>query len=216
MHICVSDLTSIGSDNGLSPGRRQAIIRINAGILLIRPLGTNFSEFLVEIITFSFKNMRLKVSSAKRRPFCLGLNELTGSDQHQTEPRNRVEWTLSNILDESSRCHWSKVIDAIDDWLITETRSPFDLRVFVWNTNSRQIRFHASHYLSDRSKYLNMTRQHIWGDPNFDFRWKQNQVSIIWKLDSEINSSLPVWVETGIHYNLWTQNLNRTHLSRSL
>ena len=76
-HICVSDLTSIGSDNGLSPGRRQAIIRTNAGILLIRPLGTNFSEFLVEILIFSFKKMRLKVSSAKRRPFCLGLNELT-------------------------------------------------------------------------------------------------------------------------------------------
>ena len=75
-HICVSDLTSIGSDNGLSPGRRQAIIRTNAEILLIRPLGTNFSEFLVEILMFSFKEMRLKVSSAKRRPFCLGLNEL--------------------------------------------------------------------------------------------------------------------------------------------
>ena len=44
-HICVSDLTSIGSDNGLSPGRRQAIIRTNAEILLIRPLGTNFSDF---------------------------------------------------------------------------------------------------------------------------------------------------------------------------
>ena len=73
-HICVSDLTSIGSDNGLSPGRHQAIIRTNAGILLIRPLGTNFSEFLVEILIFSFKKMRLKVSSAKRRPFCLGLN----------------------------------------------------------------------------------------------------------------------------------------------
>ena len=77
-HICVSDLTSIGSDNGLSPGRRQAIIRTNAGILLIRPLGTNFSEFSVEILIFSFKKMRLKVSSAKRRPFCLGLNELNG------------------------------------------------------------------------------------------------------------------------------------------
>ena len=75
-HICVSDLTSIGSDNGLSPGRRQAMIRTNAGVLLIRPLGTNFSEFLVKIIIFSFKKMRLKVSSAKRRPFCLGLNEL--------------------------------------------------------------------------------------------------------------------------------------------
>ena len=48
-HICVSKLTIIGSDNGLSPGRRQAIIWINAGILLIGPVGTNFSEILIEI-----------------------------------------------------------------------------------------------------------------------------------------------------------------------
>ena len=75
-HICVSKLTIIGSDNGLSPDRRQAIILTNAGLLLIRPLGTNFSEILIEILTFSFKKMRLKVSSAKRRPFCLGLNAL--------------------------------------------------------------------------------------------------------------------------------------------
>ena len=73
-HICVSKLNIIGSDNGLSPDRRQAIIWTNAGLLLIRPLGTNFSEILSEILTFSFKKMRLKVSSAKRRPFCLGLN----------------------------------------------------------------------------------------------------------------------------------------------
>ena len=35
---------SIGSGNGLSPNRRQAITWINAILLLIRPLGTNFSE----------------------------------------------------------------------------------------------------------------------------------------------------------------------------
>ena len=76
-HICVSKLTIIGSDNVLSPDRCQAIIWTNAGLLLIGPLGTNFSEILIEIITFSLKKMRLKVSSAKRRPFCLGLNLLT-------------------------------------------------------------------------------------------------------------------------------------------
>ena len=43
-HICRSKVTIIGSDNGLSPSRRQAIIWTNAGILLIRPLGTNFNE----------------------------------------------------------------------------------------------------------------------------------------------------------------------------
>ena len=77
-HICVSKLTIIGSDNGLSPGRRQAIIWTNALILLIGPIGTNFSEILIEILTFSFKKMRLKVSSVKRRSwsFCLGHNKL--------------------------------------------------------------------------------------------------------------------------------------------
>ena len=49
MHICVNKLTIIGSDNGLSPGRRQAIIWTNAELLLIRPLGTNFNEILIEI-----------------------------------------------------------------------------------------------------------------------------------------------------------------------
>ena len=75
-HICVSKLTIIGSDNGLSPARRQAIIWTKAGILLIRTLGTNFSEILSEIRTFSFKKMHLKMSSAKWRPFCLGFNVL--------------------------------------------------------------------------------------------------------------------------------------------
>ena len=75
-HICVGKLTIIGSDNGLSPGRCQAIIWTNAGILLIEPLGTNFSEILIGIQIFSFKKMRLKMSSAKWRPFCLGLNVL--------------------------------------------------------------------------------------------------------------------------------------------
>ena len=49
MHICVSKLTIIGSDNGLSPGLHQAIIWTNARILLNEPLETNFSEILMEI-----------------------------------------------------------------------------------------------------------------------------------------------------------------------
>ena len=76
-YICVGELAIIGSDNGLAPGRRQAIIRTKAGILLIEPLRTNFSEISIEIHTFSFKEMHLKMSSGKWRPFCLGLNVLT-------------------------------------------------------------------------------------------------------------------------------------------
>ena len=74
--ICFSKLTIIGSDNGLSPGRRQAIIWTNARILLIGPLGTNFSAILIEIHTFLFKKMHLKMSSRTFRPFCLGPNLL--------------------------------------------------------------------------------------------------------------------------------------------
>ena len=37
-HICVSKLTIIVSDDGFSPGRRQTIIRTNAGMLSIGPL----------------------------------------------------------------------------------------------------------------------------------------------------------------------------------
>ena len=76
-HICVINLISIASDNGLSPGWRQAIIWTNAGILLIGHLGTNFSEILMGIHTISLKKMHFKMLSAKWRPFCFGLNVLT-------------------------------------------------------------------------------------------------------------------------------------------
>ena len=76
-HICVVKLTITASDNGLSPERHQAIIWTNAGILLIGPLGTNVSEILIAIQTFSLKKIRLKMSSAKCCSFRPGLNELS-------------------------------------------------------------------------------------------------------------------------------------------
>ena len=86
MHIYVGKLTITASDNGLSPGRRQVVIWTNAEILLIGLLGTKFSEILIEIDTFSLKKIRLKVSSGKWRPFCLGLNVLTSKSVfHDTE-----------------------------------------------------------------------------------------------------------------------------------
>ena len=76
-HICVSKLTIIGSDNGLSPGRRQAIIWTNAGLLSIGPWRTYFSENLIKIQQFSLKKMHVKMSSAKWRSSCLGLNVMS-------------------------------------------------------------------------------------------------------------------------------------------
>ena len=50
--IYASNVNDIGSDNCLSPDRHQAIIWLNAGILLIWPLWTNLSEILVKINNF--------------------------------------------------------------------------------------------------------------------------------------------------------------------
>ena len=77
--ICVDNTNIIGSDNGLSPERRQAINWTNVGILSIGPLGTNFNENLIEIDISSSKKMHLKMSSGKWRPFCLGLSVLIKS-----------------------------------------------------------------------------------------------------------------------------------------
>ena len=90
MHICVGKLTIIGSDNGSSPIRHQAIIQTNVGILLIGPIGTNFSEMLIKIHIFSFKKIHLKMSSGKWWPFCLGLNML------RVWLEDVVEWADSN------------------------------------------------------------------------------------------------------------------------
>ena len=76
-HIYVSKLTITGSDNGLSPGRHQAIIWTNAGLLFMEPLGTNLSEILIEIDTPSFKKMHLKMSYEKWQPSYLGPKVLT-------------------------------------------------------------------------------------------------------------------------------------------
>ena len=84
--------------SSLAPGRRQVIICTNAGILLIGPLGTNFSENLIAILTFLFTKMRLKVSSAKWRPFCLGLNVLIHLERNSQMWVVVSHWVISNFV----------------------------------------------------------------------------------------------------------------------
>ena len=107
-HICVSKLTIFGPDNGLSPGRRQAIIWTNARILLIGPPGTNVNEISIEIHAFSFKKFHLKMSSGKWHPFCLGLNVLNDM-AHGFMPLNGL--VHSNSM--KGRAHFTK-----DSWLL--------------------------------------------------------------------------------------------------
>ena len=83
-HIYVSKIIIIGSDNGLLLGRRQAIIWTNAEILLIGPLGINFSDILIEInILFiqgnAFENVVYKKASISSQPQWVNNNLAPGS-----------------------------------------------------------------------------------------------------------------------------------------
>ena len=111
-HICVGKLTIIGSDNGLSPGRRQAIIWTNAEILLIGPLGTNFSENSIRVQTFAFQKMHFKMSSAKWRLFRLGVNEFSREC--------RCSWSSTYIGAAPPTSEWSTILFPIKVRLILE------------------------------------------------------------------------------------------------
>ena len=85
-------------------GRHHAIFLTNTGILLIWNLGTNFSEILSEIQTFSFKKRHLKISSAKWRPFCIGLNVLNYLlSAHFYAPGHNISWLVTGTWAECWR-----------------------------------------------------------------------------------------------------------------
>ena len=131
-HICVSKLTIIGSDNGLSPDRRQAIVWTNAGILLIEPLGINFSEILIEIHIFSFTKMGLKMSSGKWRPSCLGLNVFYEQGSLTTK---KSPYQISKISKQN--CHrslWLRQSDPI--WLMGKQKVRIMQSVVVFYVSS--------------------------------------------------------------------------------
>ena len=100
-HICVSKITIMGSDNGLSPDRRQAIIWTNARLLSIKPLRTYLNENLIKKQQFSLKknareNVVWKMASILSRLQCVNnefLNFLESMFTHnhelyETEPCN--------------------------------------------------------------------------------------------------------------------------------
>ena len=106
-HVCISKLTIIGSDNGLVPGWCQAINWTTVGILLIRPLGTNFNEILIEIHEFSFKKIHFKMSPGNMiadilsQPQCVNTLRLVQNGQHFADCtlKNAISWTKVLYID---------------------------------------------------------------------------------------------------------------------
>ena len=76
-HICVSKLSILGSDNGLSPGRRQAIIWTNARVLLIywtirNKIQWHFNRnWYIFIQENAFENVLWKMATILSRPQCV-------------------------------------------------------------------------------------------------------------------------------------------------
>ena len=115
--LCLDNLSINVSDNGLSLGKRQAIIWTNAG-MLIRPWGTNFSEILIEEIhIFSFKKMHLKMTSGKWWPICLGPNVLTMSTRSMrevyTQTPDTIKWSPLTVV-KSFALTWTKTCKSWD------------------------------------------------------------------------------------------------------
>ena len=184
-HICVGKLTIIGSDNGLSPGRRQAIIWTNDGILLIGPLGTNFSEILIEIHTFSFKKMHLKMSSWKWRPFCLGLNVLI-SDQRQCPPYGCYFW-LQFVCSNS-------LITLPSNVIINEVVTSLPIHGDSWGP-------FCSHYLSLIWVWKNsQTPSKVWDEVTYSFQNFNGCTVEVWEW---LSNFIPYFIMDVITYPCW-------------
>ena len=169
-HKCVSKLSIIGSGNGLSPGRRQAIIWTNAGILLIWTIGTDFNEMLIEIHTFSVKKIHLKMSSAKWQPFCLGLNvlyNLTWSDSRHWYPYLKSTTKLFDCLSEN--IFGSFIVHClIQACLMTIVKTIhiytcLNIQVLAWPNLSLGKLLHSYVGRFYSFKHLKITCSNIWG-----------------------------------------------------
>ena len=102
-HICVGNLTTIGSDNGLSPCLRQANIWTNDELLLISSLGTNFNEILIVIKDYHLRECiwkcRLGICG-----HCVSASIWCAYIQKAT--RNALELCATNVYSSGRENHW--------------------------------------------------------------------------------------------------------------
>ena len=171
-HICVGNLTIIGSDNGLSPIRRQAIIWTNAGILSIGHLGTNFSEILIEIHTFSFKKMHLKRSSGKWRPFCLGFNVLLSWNLSKSTSVFESFWKYHR-RESYIACTWQIPVTCILVFISVNSTTSNHTLIMKWYTKAmmnwdRQI-FHSERNVFEKWFWQKFDQNTFFSNISFNF-----------------------------------------------
>ena len=125
-HICVGNLPIIGSDNGLSPDRRQAIIWTNAGIR--NKFQWNFNQnYNIFIQENAFENVVWKTAAILSRPQCVKLTK-----RSNWSPRDGCRWPDQENI---SRWRW---VDRIKPGYI----------VPAWRPCHENIKKHMSMYIS--------------------------------------------------------------------
>ena len=135
-HICVNKLTIIGSDYGLLPGRRQAIIWINAGMLLIVTLRTNFSEILSEMHAFYFKKIHLDLNMLNLEPpshYCYVITGPTASQITSLTIVYSIVYSGADQIKHQSSASLAFVwgihrrpVNSPHKWPVTRKMFPFD------------------------------------------------------------------------------------------
>ena len=155
-HICVSNLTIIGSDNGLSPDWRQAIIWANAGILLIGPCMRNKLQWKfnrnsnIFVLQNALENVVWEMTSILSQPQCTWtlmsavwekpLNLITHS-RNSLAP-GKSKWNFRSNFQATFSDWWLRSYEIALRWMslhLTD-KSTFDL-VMAWCHQA------TSHYL---------------------------------------------------------------------
>ena len=154
-HICVSELTIIGSNNGLLPERHQAIIWTNAGILLIGQTSMKFqSQFKHFHSRKCIWRCRLRNGVHLSRPQCVNWCpfELLFRSQSVHDFRNIV-WKIKLTYDEHQGIAFLPAI-----WLFVQKT--------IQTNNKKAIK--ALHYCS----FLCRESTNNWASPYTKRQWK--------------------------------------------
>ena len=133
--VIKSNQTIIGSDNGLSPGRRQAIIETNDGILLIGSLGRNFSEISIEISIQenAFESVVCEMAAILSRPQCD--NSGVGSIVVYSFPEIQREMSLRYSYGFRTMKHICSGVWCV--WVVHRLESVADIYIYIYIYKSR-------------------------------------------------------------------------------
>ena len=107
-HLCLHNLTITGPDNGLSPGRRQAIIYLNQCWNIVNWTLRNKLQWNFNRNSYIFiQGNALKMSSWKWGPFCLGLNVLTVRENTRCVQPGTISTSCTiPKLSNDRKCEW--------------------------------------------------------------------------------------------------------------